>query len=129
MINPINHLSGRCTRIVICLSLVLTLSACATNVLEEEVVEVCNPVPTGSFSQEVQPLFNTWCTSCHNASNASDGIRLDGYNQVTAVDTDRLLGSIRHEPGFDRMPEGGAKLPPCDILAVETWVNNGSPND
>jgi len=45
------------------------------------------------------------------------------------VDSGKLLAAIKHEADAEPMPQGGAKLPECTILRIETWINNGAPND
>lgn len=83
-----------------------------------------------SFSTSIQPLINTNCVGCHNASLASGGIRLDNYTSVKAVaDDGRLFGAISHQQGFVAMPQGGAKLPECNITQVKKWIASGAPDN
>jgi hypothetical protein len=39
------------------------------------------------------------------------------------------VGAITHAPGFTPMPQGGAKLPACEIAKIKAWVDAGSPNN
>jgi len=83
-----------------------------------------------AFSTSIQPLLNTNCIGCHNATLASGGVRLDNYASVKAVaDNGNLFGAISHQQGYTAMPQGGAKLPECNIIQVKKWINSGSPDN
>lgn len=86
----------------------------------------CNTDGT-TFSGTVKPIINTWCISCHSGPFPSGNVDLSTYSGVKIrVDNGLLLGVIRHDPGFRPMPDGGAKLPPCDIKKIERWVADGA---
>jgi hypothetical protein len=36
-----------------------------------------------------------------------------------------LLGSIKHQKGYDAMPRGAPKLTQETIDKIECWINNG----
>jgi len=40
-----------------------------------------------------------------------------------------LLNCINQVNGYDPMPNNGTKLPPCDILQIQAWINDGMPNN
>jgi hypothetical protein len=83
-----------------------------------------------TYSGRIRPLFDTWCTGCHNASSAGGGYDFSGYSGiVVAITNGHLLGSIKHSPGFIPMPQGGPQLNDCDISAVEKWINSGYPQN
>lgn len=48
----------------------------------------------------------------------------------TFLDTKKsnLIESINFR-GPKPMPQGGVKMPACDIRYFETWINNGYPNN
>lgn len=83
-----------------------------------------------SFATNIQPLFNTYCTSCHNPSTFSGGQDLTTYaGVVNATDNGKLLGVINHAPGFQKMPQGAAKLSDCNISKITAWINQGMLNN
>lgn len=83
-----------------------------------------------SYSSRINPIMQTWCVGCHNASNAGGGINLADYTGATTTTAlNRLIGSIKHTQGYSAMPQGGNQLSSCDIGAIEKWVNNGHPNN
>ena len=83
-----------------------------------------------TFNQTVAPILQAWCYSCHSGSSPSGTIRLDSYSTVKLkVDDGKLLGSIRHDSGYLPMPDGGGKLPNCEISQIEKWVADGALNN
>ena len=83
-----------------------------------------------TYNATVQPILDAWCYSCHAGSNPTGVIRLDSYVTVKAkVDEGLLLGTIRHDPTFRAMPDGGGKIPNCDIKKIEKWVAEGALNN
>lgn len=89
----------------------------------------CDTTNVG-YAGRVQPLMQTWCVGCHNASNSGGGYDLSDYAGVSnAVAGNKLLGSIKHLQGYSAMPQSGGQLSACDISAIEKWVNGGFPNN
>ncbi|MDP2726264.1 MAG: c-type cytochrome domain-containing protein [Dehalococcoidia bacterium] len=37
---------------------------------------------TGSYSRDIQPIFDPYCTRCHGSNLAENGLRLDSYEGV-----------------------------------------------
>lgn len=82
------------------------------------------------FQTAIQPMINTNCKGCHNAIQASGGIRLDDYNSVKAVaENGKLIATIKHDPGYSPMPKGGNKLSDCKITQVRKWIADGAPDN
>ncbi|MFO7934813.1 MAG: hypothetical protein R6U78_12120 [Bacteroidales bacterium] len=93
-------------------------------------VDLCDTVDV-SFSGDVIPILTNNCLSCHsNASAASfgNGITLEDYEDIAAASS-RIVGAINHEDGFSPMPRNQEKLDTCLIRIIETWVNDGVPNN
>lgn len=110
--------------------LLLTAISCAYNV-EEELYppDECNTTSL-SYSVDIAPIIETRCFECHDEQAVPSGIRLDGYDNLKAmVDIGRLLGAIRHESGFSPMPKDQGKLPECEILKIQQWVQDGALNN
>lgn len=109
------------------LSLMMTWSSCVSNV-EEELYppDVCDTVNV-TYSLTVEPIISQNCYACHNASDPSSGIPLEGYANLKAqVDDERLIGAIRHQSGFSAMPQDAPALSECNILKIEKWVAEGA---
>lgn len=85
-----------------------------------------------TFSATIKPILQASCYTCHSNSNyinQGSGIRLENYEDVKIQASSRLMGAIRHEPGFVHMPLNGGKLPDCEINKIQRWIDNGMPNN
>ena len=83
-----------------------------------------------TYSGAISPMFNTYCKGCHNPSSLGGGVDLSSYATVKAIaSTGRLMGSIKHSPGYIPMPQGGNKLQDCQVREVEKWIQSGMPNN
>lgn len=83
-----------------------------------------------TFSGAVMPLINTYCKGCHNPASLGGGIDLSTFNAIKLVAANgKLLGSIKHTPGFVAMPQGGNKLRDCQIRQIEKWISSGTNNN
>jgi hypothetical protein len=85
-----------------------------------------------TYSGRIAPIIAANCSSCHSTTTSAsgNGIVLDSYStfQQQAING-RLIGDINHSPGFNAMPLSGGMLSPCDISAIQYWVNKGTPNN
>jgi uncharacterized membrane protein len=88
--------------------------------------EVCDT--TSATFSEVQAIMNESCVGCHRESNMQGGISLDSYQHIVdAASANKLLGTIKHEPGYPPMPQFGTKLSNCKIAKIEKWIRMGMP--
>lgn len=98
--------------------------------------EILNPyIPSScdtiamNFVEDISPILSEYCMTCHSNQSANAlGIRvyLEAYTDVKS-NASAIVGSIRHETGFQPMPEGGGKIPLCDVNKIEAWVSQGMP--
>lgn len=78
-----------------------------------------------TYSTDIKPIMEANCTKCHNTNEKA------GYNFLKiefvkkAVADGHLLGTIKHQKGFDKMPAYAAKLDQAIIDKIECWINNG----
>ena len=90
----------------------------------------CDTIGIVSFTQQVKPVIDNFCVSCHNSVASSGGVNLNGYTQVKTYaeilrnGTPVLLGVIQHLSGFKAMPPS-TKLDDCSIRKIELWVEQG----
>ena len=83
-----------------------------------------------SFEADIMPILERNCYSCHSAAANTANVTLEGHGQLLQhISNGRLLGAIRHDPGFTPMPQGAPKLIACDIDKIEQWVSDGAPNN
>lgn len=83
-----------------------------------------------TYAGTIAPIMSTFCIGCHDGSNASTSIDLTDYNGVSMqAESGALLGSVRHEVGYETMPFGGSWLPDCQIEQIRIWVESGYPDN
>lgn len=100
---------------------------------EDETDPVVEPTPTTvSFATDIQPIFQQSCGtggSCHGATHAADGKIFETHAGASAVPSSTLMGSIKHESGFNNMPKNGTKLSDEKIAKIQSWIDGGKLND
>jgi mono/diheme cytochrome c family protein len=81
-----------------------------------------------TYSEPVSGIINKHCLGCHDDNSQLGGLSLQGYEKVVATaNDDRLMGTVRHEPGYPAMPKNAPQLSDCKILQLEIWIQNGTP--
>jgi len=113
--------------LLICL---VALTACYYD-SEEKLYPQSNCVTTNmSLQTHIVPILERNCYACHSAAANTANITLQGYTElIKHVNSGRLLGAVRHDPGFKPMPQGAAKLIACDIAKIEQWIADGGQNN
>ncbi len=87
------------------------------------------------FSATILPLIVKNCqgSDCHSSNNQIGNRSITTYLEVKDMMTDpannNLLGVIKHQPGFSRMPKNRVKLDDCTIAKVQHWVDEGALNN
>ncbi|WP_310392388.1 hypothetical protein [Hymenobacter sp.] len=98
-----------------------------------DLVVPCDATPQAvTYAGVISPIFDTHCRECHATNKASalgGGIVFNDYNDIAQFPSSTLLASIKHLPTGDPMPKGRAKIPECDILRIEAWMNAGKLNN
>ncbi|GAB5408915.1 MAG: hypothetical protein BalsKO_12800 [Balneolaceae bacterium] len=97
------------------------------------------PVPEGvSYANDVQPIFNAQCTSCHGnfggisfvnyeATTSGNGNNY-GASLIIAGDADNsgLIDKLSSNPqSGSQMPQGGS-LTNDEIATIRAWINEGA---
>ena len=94
----------------------------------------CDTLSTISFSNQVFPIIENNCLSCHNSSTPNAGISLNNYQNISSIaeiernNVSFLVGVINSLPGFAPMPPFGP-LDPCSIRTIELWIEQGYENN
>ena len=105
------------------------LQGAQNNSCTDQASSSCDTV-TVSFANDVKPIFETYCITCHGSTNPNGGVSLNSYNGVSAVaKTGKLLGVVKWSNGFLMMPLGGSQIPDCDINTLAAWINQGLINN
>ena len=87
----------------------------------------CSPVPT--YSADIKTIIDINCaSSCHSAEKKKHNIDLSTYELVKEESGHgAFLGSIRHENGYDAMPQKHDKLDEATIQKIVCWIQSGTP--
>ena len=125
------HLIIRLLKSFIIVGIVIFMQSCYYDNVEDLYPQLPECDTTNvTYSNNVWPIINSNCTGCHGGNAPAGNIRLENYNDISsAANNGSLLGTIRHENGWSPMPKGGGKLNNCDIVKIEIWVNQGTPDN
>lgn len=78
-----------------------------------------------TYTADIKPIFDKYCNSCHGNGGVG-GYDFTSYkNIMRAANNGELLGTIKWERGFPKMPEDADKLDKATIAKIECWINNG----
>ena len=113
-----------------CLFLFIAVQSCYYDV-EEDFTEMTDcDTSSVTYSSTIVDIVSNRCYKCHAAALNLGNVTLEGYQKIKIyIDNGRLIGAINRLPGFSPMPQNEAMLPDCDINKIETWINNGAPNN
>lgn len=109
------------------LSIVL-LSACSKSNGTSKSFSSSDCTSSISYKTDIQPIMNSYCTSCHQPGNAKGGYELTTYSGVTS-NTNKVLASMLHNSGSEPMPDNGDQLPDDLLKKMYCWVNQGAKNN
>ena len=80
-----------------------------------------------TFSGQIWPMMESYCTGCHSATNPGGGIVIADYTDMLGLAGDgSLMGSIRWEAGYANMPMN-QQLSECNINLLQKWIDDGFP--
>ena len=86
----------------------------------------CGDLASVSYSAQIQPIINSNCLSCHDAST---GFKLYDYNHVILfANSGQLAGCISGDQNFLQMPPG-SPMDSCSVKAIVNWVKQGKLNN
>lgn len=114
------------------IALLASLSACYYD--SEELLYGITPenceITTVKYSAEVKNILQNNCYACHSVGSNLGNLLLDNYTAArNAANNGSLLGSVNHQAGYSPMPQDAPKLLSCDIQALQTWLDEGTPNN
>lgn len=84
------------------------------------------------YNDGIKALVATHCGTSDNACHKTGAqqVNLDIYDEINdAADNGDLMGSLRHEPGFEPMPSGGIILDECTLSKFQKWVDADEPEN
>lgn len=84
-------------------------------------------VDTIRYTNNVKMLLDSSCNVayCH-ISGASVGSLASYVDAKNFVANGRILGAVKHEAGFSKMPKNQPKLSDAKIKRIELWISQGA---
>lgn len=93
--------------------------------LNESCAIACDTSGIMNFDENVWPIINRSCVSCHSGENPQGGLLLDDYCKVAVQSNNGKLAKVLRGSGLPLMPPSGA-LPLCEIRQIELWIEGDS---
>jgi hypothetical protein len=90
------------------------------------------PSPTVSYAADLQPYFNSNCTTCHEGSNPPKGVNLTSYQQVMAGGDGGAIVIPGDPDGsvlVQQLEDGHKSQSAGDIATIRTWIQEGAQNN
>lgn len=90
-----------------------------------------------SFANDVQPILENRCSSCHMGEFVSKDLHMDTYENLMAGSQNGpviIAGNagdslLVQKISSGEMPRRGPKLTPAQIQIIEDWINAGAQNN
>lgn len=82
-----------------------------------------------SFQNDIFPIINFYCSSCHSGTNPSGDLLLTNYEGISSVIESIIDRINRDENDSESMPNDASKLIDCYIQQIEIWAADGSPEN
>ena len=86
-----------------------------------------------SFSQDVLPIFEEYCTRCHGETRQRGGVALNNYAAVQASDVivvqDSAKSLLVRVLVSGEMPDDGPALSAELIQTISDWIDAGAPEN
>jgi len=95
------------------------------------------PVSDVSFKNDIQPIFNQGCISCHSGNLDPDLTTGNSYNALMALPAGSIVpGDAAGSELFEMLNGGGgnpmppgSSLPPAQINTFGQWIDEGALNN
>jgi hypothetical protein len=111
----------------------------------EIIISILGTLPLVSFSNQIQPIFNSQCTGCHGGNGGLTITAGASYNNLVNVNAQSSCSSLKRVLPNDaansvlykkvsgttcgsQMPQGGS-LSTSDIILIRDWINQGASNN
>ncbi|MBI5008324.1 MAG: hypothetical protein HZB98_01425 [Bacteroidia bacterium] len=83
-----------------------------------------------TWDSKISAIMQANCVVCHGEDVSYNGVRHDSYeSEMIVVNDGRLRGVVNHLDGYVKMPKDPGKLPACELELINTWLDNGAPEN
>jgi len=97
------------------------------NELELYGIQDCDTIDI-TWDSKIEDIFARNCVECHNKDLNYNSVRHDSYEEeLKVLRGGKLRGVVNHQSGFSKMPNDRKKLPACELLIINAWLDNGAP--
>lgn len=113
--------------IIASISVAFSVSCVDNNELDLYGIPDCDTTNV-TWNSKISVIMETNCVMCHGEDLSYNGVRHDSYeSEMIVVRDGRLRGVVNHLNGYVKMPKDRSKLPECELLLINTWLDNGAP--
>ena len=112
--------------------------SCEYAYFEPEIIPPNDTTVIISFSNEIIPVFSSYCTVCHPGLHSLDLTQNNAYNQlwtdgpnapyIDTTDAEASILYVRMNSNTNPMPTAG-KLSSDKIILVLNWIEQGAKNN
>jgi hypothetical protein len=77
-----------------------------------------------TYTVDIKPIMEQYCVKCHGSAGGYD---LKNFDDVSrSAKNGSLVGTIKWQSGFPKMPARSAQLDSATITKIECWVEAGA---
>jgi hypothetical protein len=114
---------------ILLLITVLSLSCVSNNEYDLYGIPDCDTTNV-TWDSKISAIMEANCVVCHGEDVSYNGVRHDSYeSEMIVVNDGRLRGVVNHLDGYVKMPKDRGKLPACELELINTWLDNGAPEN
>jgi len=107
----------------------LSLSCVSNNEYDLYGIPDCDTTNV-TWDSKISAIMEANCVVCHGEDVSYNGVRHDSYeSEMIVVNDGRLRGVVNHLDGYVKMPKDRGKLPACELELINTWLDNGAPEN
>jgi hypothetical protein len=108
---------------------ILSLSCVSNNEYDLYGIPDCDTTNV-TWDSKISAIMEANCVVCHGEDVSYNGVRHDSYeSEMIVVNDGRLRGVVNHLDGYVKMPKDRGKLPACELELINTWLDNGAPEN
>lgn len=97
-----------------------------TNNSEDDLIIPNNDVALARYTENIKPIIDNNCVSCHGTTNPNAGLSLTNYIQVRqAVLNNGLINRISRTSGDPQLMPTTGRMPQQTIDLVSQWQADG----
>jgi hypothetical protein len=115
--------------LILLLSTVIFLSCVSNNESDLYGTPDCDTTNV-TWNSKISAIMKVNCVVCHGEEVSYNGVRHDSYkSEMIVVNDGRLRGVVNHLNGYAKMPKDRGKLPACELMLINTWLDKGAPEN